>query len=290
MRCRLTFLEKNQNRIFYGVLWIAFLLLMFWAANLTRNTSEASGDVHIDCLKTEDDADCIVLWQDGAAVMIDTGEKGDFEHILMHLKDNGINSIDYMLLTHNDKDHIGSALDIVKSVEVKCVIESPNADENDNILKLNAYLDDNGIKIMYPTHNIRISAGEMSFNIYPPNKANYEDKNNYSIAALLRHGKVNCLFTGDTLKKRDEELLLIDWPSIDLYKVPYHGRACSKSDDLFEAVSPKYAVVTSDEADDVIVDSAAKTGATLLYTRKEDIRFLSDGEELKLINGTDNNE
>ena len=279
----MTFLKNNTFRILQILLWAVFVAALVIAFRTRSTTTEASGDVRIDFLKTADDADCIIMWQDGAAVMIDTGEKQDGDYILEALDKRGIKSLDYLLLTHNDKDHTGSALEIVKNVEVKCVIESPYAETNERIEKLNAYLKENGIRIMYPTHNKRINAGEMYFNIYPPNKTQYEDKNNYSIAMLLKHGSVNCLFTGDTLKKRDEELLMIDWPEIEIFKVPYHGRACSLSDELFEAVSPRYGVVTSDKADEEIIKAADSVDTKLMYTREGDVCFVSDGSRVKPV-------
>ena len=54
-------------------------------------------------------ADCILLEAEGCAAMIDAGNQGDAEEILALLSAKGISSLDFLLLTHLDKDHIGGA-------------------------------------------------------------------------------------------------------------------------------------------------------------------------------------
>ena len=66
-------------------------------------------------------ADCIVLQADGHAAMIDTGNQGDAQYILDFLSAEGIDSLDFLLLTHLDKDHIGSADVVMESIPIGTV-------------------------------------------------------------------------------------------------------------------------------------------------------------------------
>ena len=58
---------------------------------------------------TKEDADCSSLLSGDTCVVIDTGEEEDAPHILELLKDNKVEKINCLILTHPDKDHIGGA-------------------------------------------------------------------------------------------------------------------------------------------------------------------------------------
>lgn len=77
--------------------------------------------------------------------MIDTGEDKDGEQIVNKLKEKGINTLDYLILTHLDKDHIGGVDSVLSSVKVNNLIQanykkdSKQYDEYVNSLKKNWY-------------------------------------------------------------------------------------------------------------------------------------------------------
>lgn len=231
-------------------------------------------------MQTHDDADATILYQQGAAVLIDTGEEEDAAAIIARLEQLGISRLDYLILSHPDADHIGGALDILQTIQVGCVVQPYGPEGNDRLSELNGWLSDHDIPVLYPTRTRRVKAGQMQLLIYPPLEKRYNDTNNYSLAVLARHGNVTMLFAGDALRQRSAELLQIDWPSIDLYKVPHHGRANRNTQALFRALHPAHAVVTSDSADRAVLDGAQECGTTLFYTALGDCIFVSDGKTL----------
>ena len=110
----------------------------------------------------------------------------------------------------------------------------------------------------------------------------YRDSNNYSLAVLIRHEGVQMLFAGDAVEKRTKELLKIHWPQqLDLYKVPYHGRGNPKTKELFDLLQPKIAVVTSDSADEAILEGCQQWKSELYFTSEEDLNFISDGKSMQ---------
>ena len=240
---------------------------------------KASGPVKTIFIQTANDADCTLIFQNDAAVMIDAGEAQDAEHILDVLRENNIQHLDYLILSHGDQDHIGAVKDILASVEIECVVE-PYCSGKDDFNELNAVLDDSDIRILYPVHNMRIRAGQIKMTIYPALEKKYTDSNNYSLGTKVTHGKVNMVFTGDALKKRSLELERIHWPEVAVYKVPHHGRANKETENLMTLVNPDYAVVTSSACDTSVRESAEKVGAELLFTSDGDLVFTSDGKSV----------
>lgn len=256
-------------------LLIGGLVAVLWFVSVPGN--QASGPVTVVCMQTEDDADAALLCQDGAAVLIDTGEETDADHILEVLEQYGVTKLDYLILSHPDADHIGGAMKILSKIQVERVVQPYYPKDNKRLKKLNEWLDEQGIPVIYPMRTQRLQAGGMRLLVYPPLEKNYNKSNNYSLGVLVQHKEVNLMFAGDALRKRSEELLSIDWPEISLYKVAHHGRANSASEKLFRALHPHYAVVTAGSADEVIQEVAKELGTTLYYTAEGDQVFISDG-------------
>ena len=69
-----------------------------------------------------------------------------------------------------------------------------------------------------------------------------------------------------------------------MLKVPHHGRYADLSAAFFAAVSPQYAVITSDEGnpeDPETVRALEAAGAEVLFTREGTVEITSDGEDVR---------
>lgn len=277
---RITFSDICRGSVM-AARWILFVGVLFWIVTLVAGENTGSGPVYTVFIQTENDADSILIVQQGAAALIDAGEPQDAPHILEVLEQYQVEKLDYFILTHYDQDHAGGAQEVLQSVPAERVIQ-PYYTPTEAVQELNLFLSQQKIPVHYPTHTMRLRCGEIQFLVYPPLEKNYSDKNNFSLAVLVQHDQVDMLFTGDALRKRCEELMQVDWPDIDLYKVPYHGRASSATPAMFALLQPQYAVVTSAAADEAVVQSAQDCGSTLLYTAAKDVVFISNGKQLQL--------
>lgn len=265
--------------------WIALIFILglaYRAAGGRFFLAESDEELQVRILRTKGDADCMLLYQGENAVMIDTGEAQDGEYITEILQETGIGRLDALILTHPDKDHIGGALAVLQAVSVEKVIQPCYDGEKEELEAIKSYCGSEGIQVYYPNHVWRIRTGYVNLLVYPPQEKHYKEDNNYSLAVLAEHGKVKLFFGGDALGKRSEELMTMHLPKVDLYKVPYHGRANRTSDELFETLRPDYAVVTSDTADEEIILCGEQCGSRLLFSREADVVFSSDGEQLTL--------
>ena len=69
-------------------------------------------------------ADAILLSKNNHYIMIDTGEASLSNEILNYFKNNNITKLDYLIITHFDKDHVGSASSIIDNIEIGEVLQS----------------------------------------------------------------------------------------------------------------------------------------------------------------------
>ena len=74
------------------------------------------------------------------------------------------------------------------------------------------------------------------------------DSNSNSIALMLTHGENTFLFTGDAEEDEESDIVKSGLLSgVDVYKAGHHGSRSSSSEELLDAVTPKYAVISCGE-------------------------------------------
>ena len=152
-------------------------------------------------------ADCILLEAEGRAAMIDAGNQGDAEEILALLSAKGISSLDFLLLTHLDKDHIGGADALIESVPIG-TIYAPDYDKgNKQYDQYIAALTAAGIEPVHPTEPVDLTLGQAQITLLPGAQAAYEESNDYSIFLELLYGQTSFLFAGDAEETRLAEYL-----------------------------------------------------------------------------------
>lgn len=231
-------------------------------------------------------ADCILLEAEGRAAMIDAGNQGDAEEILALLSAKGISSLDFLLLTHLDKDHIGGADALIESVPIG-TIYAPDYDKgNKQYDQYIAALTAAGIEPVHPTEPVDLTLGQAQITLLPGAQAEYEESNDYSIFLELLYGQTSFLFAGDAEETRLAEYLASpDLRRYDVLKVPHHGRACAQSEAFFTSVSPQYAVITCDEddmPDDSVVEFLQALGAKVYGTVYGQVVLTSDGLQVSV--------
>lgn len=271
---------KMRWNIIIGLLLLvgSLLLLNHQFGEQLHGSKNNYSFIDIRVLKTKEDADCILISSGNSGIMIDTGEAVDGRMILEELDQIGIETLDYLILTHPDKDHIGGAMEILQGIKVSKVIEPYYGDENQQLDAINEYCKENRIPVYYPNRTWRIDLQHLKLVIYPSLERHYKDSNNYSLAVLATHGDSKMFFAADAKKKRLEELMKLNLPEVNFYKVPHHGRANAATSKMFHMLQPTYAVVTSKTADQEVVDSCQLWGTELLYAGEETIHFQSDGK------------
>lgn len=231
-------------------------------------------------------ADAILLYSAHAAVLIDTGERGFGKEIAAYLNEKGIHTLDALIITHFDQDHVGGAAKVLKSVAVKRVYQSDCPKDSKEYAKYEAVLAETGISPVTVRSAVTLTLDGLSLTIDPPRQTSYDTdpSNNSSLIVSAQYGEKRFLFAGDAEDARLSEFLAEDNGTYDLLKVPYHGRWQKKLTALIDAVSPAVAVITSsdDQTEDAETVSALKrAGAKVFLTRKAAVLAVCDGKSLR---------
>lgn len=224
-----------------------------------------------------DEADSSLIRYKDQVILIDTGELEQGEYIVKNLLNLGIDKIDYLILTHPDKDHIGGAVEIIRAFDVGTIIQSSLEKGSDLQKKLNNEINKKKIATIILEKDYQINMQEVNIKIFAAKEKDYKKSNNYSLMTLLTYGEVTCFFAGDAEKKRLEEALTYDLPEVTLYKVPHHGKYNKKSEEMIEKLAPEIAVVTSPNAEKDVLRALLIKNTKVYYASDEHLRFISDG-------------
>lgn len=191
--------------------------------------------------------DATLVTCDDKAMLIDAGDNSMGTTVQLYLQKQGIEKIDYLILTHPDADHIGGADVIVTKFEIANVFMSDFTKDNKTYDDLIRALKNKNYKWSTPSVGNTYRLGSAEFTILAPNTL-YDDPNNSSIALLLRNGEDSFLFTGDAEEEAEYDMLANGLNmSCDVFKAGHHGSSTSNSEDFLISASPEYVVVSCGE-------------------------------------------
>lgn len=230
-------------------------------------------------------ADAALLWTENGAVLIDSGLAGFGKEITAFLEEQGIQKLDCLILTHFDKDHIGGAAKVLKSVEVDRVLQSDCPKDSDEYSKYLAALDSAGLTAETVEKQINFTLDGVSYTVDPPQQTTYDqdESNNSSLIVSAQYGEKRFLFAGDAEDARLAEFLAEDSGTYDYLKVPYHGHWQDGLTAFLNAVKPAFAVITSsdEEPEDARTVTLLKDlGAQVFLTRESPVLAACDGTTL----------
>jgi len=160
-------------------------------------------------------------------------------------------TIDLIVLTHPDYDHVSGLLEVLKSYKVKNILWTgvvKNTAEYEEWVKLIEKEKANVMLAMASQEIILQKEPLIYFKILYPFESlenqKIEDSNNTSIVAKLIFNDKSFLFMGDISCKIEKQLVEVD---ADILKIGHHGSNNSSCQEFIERVSPETAVISVGE-------------------------------------------
>ena len=165
--------------------------------------------------------------------------------ILPFLKSKGVKTIDKLILTHADQDHVGGAPVILKELKVGEILipfEQRNEFRETEVIKVASKLN---IPVKEVQAGMYWSAGDAKFAVLSPVEK-VEDKNESSIVIKATINQLDWLLVGDLGESGEIKLLQneIDLTA-DILKVGHHGSRNSSTEEFIRAINPKVAIISS---------------------------------------------
>lgn len=227
----------NKNKLilylFFSILLIHYLVPYFDKSDYIKMIDVGQGD-------------CILIHSNNKNILMDTGgvsvynKSGNIFYNTINpvLKKEGIKKLDYLIISHGDKDHIGEAKTIIDKFKVNNIYIN-----NNKINSLEKEIITTKTKISKEGTIIRLG----DFTLIQLNE-DMIDENDSSSIYLLKYNNIKVLLTGDASIKSESNLLnKYNLGKIDILKLGHHGSNTSTSSKLLEEIKPDVCLISVGE-------------------------------------------
>jgi len=200
-------------------------------------------------------------------------------------------SIDVVLATHPDQDHVGGLTAVVERMSVDSVVTTENTSDTGAYGAFEKVIAENNSRhILARAHErIILDYGVVLEILFPDRNTTNWESNTSSIIARLSYGEESFIFTGDAPESIEKYLIGKSSSELNssVLKLGHHGSRTSSSKIFLSAVDPKYAVISAGkdnkyghphkEVTDLLVDLKIPTVSTY---EQGTIIFETNGNDL----------
>jgi competence protein ComEC len=255
----------------------ASFCVLFIAVVCSARTTKPEGPLQIYVIDVEGGQSTLVVSPSGESLLIDAGWPGndgrDADRIMAAAHQAGLKQINYVLITHYHRDHVGGVPQLVEGIRVGTFLDhGPNLEDSDVtrtdyaayekavaghahvIVKPGWGVPIKGIEVRVLTaagdHISEPLPGAGEANPYcasEPKPAVDNSENGRSVGVLITYGKFRFLDLGDLTKKKELELACPDnmIGTVDLFLVTHHGLDQSNAKALVWALHPRVAIMNN---------------------------------------------
>lgn len=236
--------RENLHWYVLGFLFVATLLV--WYAVVSE---DRSGKLTVAFLDIGQGDAIFIESPTGTQMMIDGGPGAIVLRELGKVMPFYDRSIDMLMVSNPDKDHMAGFLDILDAYNVASVIEPGTVGASAEYKTLEAKIErEKAIKITaLRGQKIDLGGGAYFEVLFPDRDVSGLDTNDGSLIGKLVYGTTSFLFPGDAPSAIEEYIAYVDKENldVDVLKVGHHGSKTSTSEALLGFASPAIAVISA---------------------------------------------
>ena len=257
-----------------GATRVAALAVALLAGSVALHT-QAPATLDIYWIDVEGGAATLVVTPERDTVLMDTGwtrpDARDAERIQAAMRDAGITEIDYLLISHFHRDHVGGLAALAAQVPIGQIVDHGDSVERDRepgraIWEGYLAVAEGRRRTVEPGDKLPLRRIELSFvashgalvdtlERRPPNRLcedatvglTDQGENGRSLGYLLSLGGFQFLNLGDLTPDHEYDLACPEnrLGVVDLYQVPHHGGGGAARPELTWALQPTAAVINN---------------------------------------------
>ena len=291
----------------YGTLSRAHLsVFVYRAIQFNQQGNNKAMKVHF--IDVDQGDSIFIQLASGKTVLVDAGTDAAGETVVAYLKSLGVSTIDYVIATHPDADHIGGMIDVLNAFKVNTFVNSGKTHTSKTYENMLVAIKAEGAKYVEPKNGQVFEndpALQSFFKVLFVN-ANASDNNDASIVTQASYCGKNVLLMGDASQDIEKEIIK-SYPTLkaQVVKAGHHGSSTSSALEFFKAVSPNAVVLSYGEGNsyghphqEVLANIAAvkakaystSTSGTIVATVNcQDVKFSASEFKFSVENNKDVN-
>jgi len=301
-----------DRRLFYAALGMMSILVAIVVFH-PFSTPRTDGRLHIDFLDVGQGDSALVTFPEGKTLLVDGGGRFNYKKrndedaepfepdtrgigeavVSEVLWAKGYSRLDHILATHADADHIQGLTDVAKNFGIGSAIFGRMPLDDPDYIQLADVLRRRGIPTEIIARGDILRFGDATVEVlypFPLSDPNAISDNNHSVVLRIVYGNRSFLLTGDIEKSAESELISGGGNlHVDLIKVPHHGSRTSSTQELIDAVAPRFAVISVGRSSPFghphadVVERWRAAGVNVMTTGTRGMISVStDGKDLKI--------
>jgi len=257
--------------------------------NENNNPCYTKGQLEIHHMNVGQADATLVVSPSGKNMLIDTGENPDAEEVIRYLKDNCIESLDVLVITHAHEDHLGGAVAIMSEFPVIRVIDSGIPHTSESYLRYLTYIDEKEIDFVVPVAGDMLELDPLISIRIVNSGVEGDSLNDASVSIHLIYNDFSYLTTGDAEKEGERRIVDDFNVKATVVKVGHHGSDTSSAHFLLQEARPSAAIISYGVGNSYghphpeVLTRLASVGTTEIYdTTEGSIVLVSNGYDFEI--------
>jgi competence protein ComEC len=244
-----------------------------------------SGNMSVDFIGLHGGEATLIRFLDGPTMLVDTGHPDSLSDLMNYLEGEGIETIQYLVLTHFSDEFTGNTAQVVEDLTVENIIVPETTRE----LIVQPEWDITG-EVMEVQAGNTIRVGDAVLTIFAPLSLYLAPQNN-ALVFQLSHGANQFLFTSGVNEEVELQLLKKYNLASEVLKVSDFGSSNSSAPRFIEEVDAQVAVLFHPGLPvgkpDEVLERLLETWIEVFQTKKGNeyrtVRVLSNGENYEVL-------
>ena len=286
-------MRKSRNFIFsiFGSLFLLNILAWLTVYEINQNRF-----LEVDFFDVGQGDAIFIESPKGHQILIDGGPSSAILEKLAKEMPFWDRTIDLVILTHPERDHLAGLLEVLKRYKVENILWTGVVRDTQEFKEWEKAIKEEkaNVRIAQSGQKITILSEKLYLEILYPfeNLTGQELKNsnNTSIVSQVVFNENSFLFTGDIPKSTEKKLAENESNlNSDILKVSHHGSKNASSKEFIEKVLPEIAVISAGKGNSYghphqeVLDILESYGIRVLRTDQQgDIKIISDGNNYEV--------
>lgn len=223
-------------------------------------------------------------------ILIDGGPPKAGDDVVAYLEKHHVKKIDLLIATHPDVDHIGGLIKVMKSIDVKKIIDSGKLYTTRTYAKYISQILKQKIPVTIAEQNQLIQIDPLVKMRILNTHSSAKNNNESSIVLRVSFKEVDFLLMADVEKEQERQLMKKYNLEAEILKVAHHGSSTSTSKNFLKEVKPNLAVITYSKENDYghpvdrVIENLKKVNAHIYSTAVfGNITISTNGESYMVI-------